>query len=96
MTDNFTPILIIPPSRPEFALGVYVPYILKLVIRKFLIPEQRQISFLPIDAPMSETAMLWCFGWSFLRSSGSSKRSLKYKVNFILCCNVLEDCSIVT
>jgi hypothetical protein len=46
MTDNFTPVLIIPPPTPsqiivklQFALGIYVPYILKLVIRKFLIPE---------------------------------------------------------
>jgi hypothetical protein len=34
---------------------------------------------------MFETAMLW------LEFSRSSNRSLKYKVNFILCCKVLED-----
>lgn len=57
MTDNFTPVLIIPLPCPsqiivklQFSLGVYVPYILKLFIRKFLIPEQRQ---------MSERAVLW-------------------------------------
>ena len=66
MTDHFTPVLIIPPPPPsqitvklQFALGVYVLYILKLVIRKFLIPEQRQISFLSIAALKFETAMLW-------------------------------------
>jgi len=43
----------------QFALGVYVLYTLKLVIRKFLISEQQQISFLSIAAQMSETSMLW-------------------------------------
>jgi hypothetical protein len=69
MTDNFTPVLIIPPfPRPhtppsqiielQLTIGVYVPYILKLAVRKFLTPEQRQISFLFVAAQMSSKTML--------------------------------------
>lgn len=77
----------------QFALGVYVPYILKLVVRKFLKSKQRQISFLSSATTMSEIAVLWL---EFSTVLWLFQENAEVESEFYFVLEALEDCSIVT